>query len=60
MNNNGNAVYDFDKMVEYLIETDGMEYEEAVEFIEYNTIRALPYMGEFAPIVVYPTNDYML
>lgn len=34
MSNNGNAVYDFDKMVEYLIETDGMEYEEAVEFIE--------------------------
>ena len=50
----GNAVYDFEKMVECLMEEDGMEYMDAVEFIEYNTIRALPYMGTMAPIVLYP------
>ena len=44
------AVYDYDKMVEYLIETDGMTDEEAIEFIDYNTIRAIPYY-EGAPIV---------
>lgn len=45
-------VYDFDKMVEHLIDVDGMEYDEAVEFIEYNTIRATPYAGEMAPIIL--------
>jgi hypothetical protein len=48
------AVYDFDKMVEWLIETEGFTYEEAIEWIEYNTIRALPYFGGGAPIIMYP------
>lgn len=30
---------------------DGMDSDEAIEFIEYNTIRALDYMGPNAPIV---------
>ena len=50
------AVYDFDKMVEYLMEKDGLTDIEAVEFIDYNTIRALPYFGEGAPIVIYSLN----
>ena len=50
----GRLAYDFEKMVGWLMERDGMEYDEAVEFIEYNTIRALPYMGEKAPVVIYP------
>ena len=46
------AVYDYDKMIEYLVEVEGFEDEtEAIEWIEYNTIRALPYM-ENAPIIV--------
>ena len=48
------AVYDFNKMVDYLMEVDGMEEIEAIEFISYNTIRALPYFGEDAPIIIYP------
>lgn len=47
------AVYDFDKMVAWLIETEGFTHEEAVEWIEYNTVRALPYFGEGAPIIMY-------
>lgn len=47
------AVYDFDKMVDWLCEHDGLSYEEAVEFIEFNTIRALPYYGEEAPVIIY-------
>lgn len=46
------AVYDYDKMVQILVERDGMEEMEAIEFIEYNTIRAIPYAGEHAPIVM--------
>ena len=36
-------IYSFDKMVECLMNQDNMSEEEAIEFIEYNTIRALPY-----------------
>lgn len=46
------AVYDYDKMIEFLMSKDGMTNIEAVEFIEYNTIRALPYF-ENAPIIMY-------
>ena len=51
------AVYDYDKMAECLQKEDDMSYEDAVEFIDYNTMRALPYMGEKAPIVMYPLED---
>ena len=46
------VIYDFELMVEHLMNTDGMEYDEAVEFIEYNTIRAVPYAGHNAPIIL--------
>jgi hypothetical protein len=46
------VVYDYEKMVECLVKEDGMEYDEAMEFIDYNTIRACPYMGENAPIIL--------
>lgn len=39
-------------MVECLVKADGMTEEEAMEFIDYNTIRAIPYAGELAPIVL--------
>ena len=41
------------KMVEWLMETDGMTQEDAVDFIDYNTIRALPYFTN-SPIIMYP------
>ena len=44
-------------MVEWLVETEKFTHEEAIEWIEYNTIRALPYFGEGAPIIMYPLND---
>lgn len=50
----GRAIYDFDKMVEWLMNEVGLSDSEAVEWIEYNTIRALPYFGEGAPIIMYP------
>ena len=52
----GRAVYDYNKMVETLMTRDGMTDEEAVEWISYNTIRALDYMDP-APIVVYPVEE---
>jgi hypothetical protein len=51
------AVYDFEKMVEWLVESEGFTSEEAVEWIEYDTVRALPYFGEKAPIIMYPLQE---
>ena len=51
------AVYDFEKMVEWLVKDRGMSDLDAVEWIEYNTIRALPYAGPKGPIVVYPLSE---
>lgn len=49
----GRAIYDFDKMVDWLIEKYGWSDIESIEWIEVNTLRSLPYMGEKAPIVMY-------
>jgi hypothetical protein len=43
-------------MVEWLVKEEEWSVEEAMEWIDYNTIRALPYMGEGAPIIMYPLN----
>jgi hypothetical protein len=53
VSDDGRAIYDFDKMVDWLVEKYGWSYEESIEWIEYNTIRALPYMGSDAPIIMY-------
>lgn len=48
----GRAVYDYGLMVDWLYQKEGMRMDEAVEFVEYNTIRALPYFKS-APIIMY-------
>lgn len=50
----GRAIYNFDKMVDWLVGKYGWSDTEAIEWIEVNTIRALPYFGEGAPIIMYP------
>lgn len=47
------AVYDYDRMVEFLMSEYDMTDIEAIEFIDFNTIRALPYIGEGAPIIIH-------
>lgn len=59
MSNDGRAVYSYDRMVEWLMLKESWTYEEAVEWIDYNTIRALPYYPD-GPIVVYDVPEYML
>lgn len=51
------AVYDYEKMIQWLMDTEQWSYEDAVEWIDYNTIRALPYMGDGAPIIMYPLEE---
>lgn len=49
----GRAIYDIDKMADELAAYDGISLEEAVDFIDYNAIRSLPYAGEKSPLVVH-------
>ena len=47
------VVYDYDKMIEEMMEDEECSYDDAVDWIDYNTIRSLPYLGENAPIIMY-------
>ena len=49
----GRVVYDYDKMVEELMHDEEWSHEEAADWIDYNTIRALPYAGENGPIIMF-------
>ena len=53
VSNDGRLVYSYSKMVECLMHSEKMSDEEAIEFLDYNTLRAIPYMGEKAPIILY-------
>lgn len=57
--NSDRVIYDYDKMVEFMVTTYSMEPEEAVEFIDVNTIRSLSYMGEKGPIILKTIQDYL-
>lgn len=48
----GRAVYSYRKMVDWYMEKNDCNEEDAMEWIDYNTIRSLPYAGEMAPIIV--------
>ena len=53
ISDDGRVVYSYSRMVESLMLGERMSYEEATEFIDYNTIRSIPYMGIHHPIIVY-------
>ena len=49
-------IYDYNLMIEAAIEEEGWTAEEAIEWIDYNTLRSIPYMGQHHPIVSLPIN----
>ena len=49
-------VYDAEAIREILMDRDGMEADEAREFIEYNIEGA--YLGIKTPILVWPEDEY--
>ena len=55
----GSVLYDYDLMIQWLQETEDFSYDDAVEWIEYNTLRAIPYMYNhgIAPTVVYKDEE---
>lgn len=49
----GRAIYDYDLMVKWLVDQKGFSEESAVEWIEFNALRSLPYMGDMRPIIMH-------
>ncbi len=49
------AVYDLDACIDVLMERDGMDYEEADEFLSFNTLDA--FVGENGPLFIRMFND---
>ena len=56
-------VYDYEMLVDAFVDegvTQDEEiaaYEEAEEWVQYNTLRSLPYMGPRAPVVLLRVDD---
>lgn len=48
----GAVVYDYQLMVEDMMKKDNITYQQAAEFIDFNTIRATPYFPDPKPIIV--------
>ena len=48
----GRVIYDYDLMAMELMSDEGWSCEDAVDWLEYNTIRSLGYFGDKAPVVV--------
>ena len=51
----GGVIYKYELMIEELKNEDDISYEEAAEFIDYNTLRSLPYTTSVGipPIIMY-------
>lgn len=49
----GGVVYDYSLMVSSLAESDNMSEEDAVDFIDYNTVRSIPYAPDPKPVIIY-------
>lgn len=46
-------VYDYHRMIQELMSDEHLTEDEAISFIDYNTLRALPYIPESVrPIVI--------
>lgn len=48
----GCVIYDYDLLVEALM-NEGMSDIDAIEWVDYNILRATPYYGDKAPIIMY-------
>ena len=48
----GQVVYDYEAMIRQFSVEANCSDDEAMEYIEHNTIGALPYMGDKAPIIM--------
>lgn len=54
---NYEAVYDYELMIEWLMKEEGWSVEESIDWVECNTLRALPYFGAGHPIVIFSEDE---
>ena len=47
------VIYSYERMVEEYMHDNECSEEDAVDWIEYNTMRALPYLPTPRPMIVY-------
>lgn len=52
ISSDGRLIYDYDAMIEEFARDEGCSIEEAQEWVDYNTIRALPYIHGKKPIIM--------
>ena len=53
----GRVIYDYDLMVKELTDNTALTEDEAIQYLEYNTIRTLPYIEEqVRPIILHNSN----
>lgn len=52
MTEDGRLVYDFESMVKEFKKDEHCSEEEALDWLSYNTLRAIPYEGDRAPIIM--------
>lgn len=55
----GKTVYSLEKMIEEYMEDEGCSYEEAIEWIEYNTLGSLS-MADGRIIIINDTIDFVI
>lgn len=48
----GRVIYDYNLMVQELMTDENWSSEDAIDWIDYNTLRAIPYFGDKTPLVV--------
>ena len=58
--NDGKLIYDYGKMICEFAQDNDCDPLEAEEFIDYNTMRALPYFGSDAPMILYGTTENLM
>ena len=52
ISSDGRIIYNYTSMICELIDDDHCSWDDAQEWIDYNTMRTLPYLGAMRPIVV--------
>ena len=54
LSDDGRIIYDYDLMIKELTNDTALTEDEAIQYIDYNTIRTLPYIEEAVrPIILY-------
>ena len=57
LSDDGRIIYDYDLMIKELTNDTALTEDEAIQYIDYNTLRTLPYIEEqVRPIILHGAN----